>query len=279
VVLSGTPGGEIHLRDGLVVAVESPGAPNVEALLLRSGRLTEEAWAEVRAADPTHERLGRELVARGLIGPVELEITGLAALFDAAFALALTTTVEWEVTEARPVLHTGAAVAPERLVAETSRRIRMPAMEPGAMARFARTRPRVTAAARVPGAGSPPAPRLQDVLAATDGRRTPRDIAFALGRGLFAVMLDLRHLVGLGLVERPSTAPRPGRPSTAPRVPAATAPASPGAPASRTAVLPRRVPGTSRPASPPTPPSPPAPLVRPPRPSPPPPVRNRKKPS
>ncbi|SFF60408.1 hypothetical protein [Streptomyces mirabilis] len=37
VLASGTPGGAIHLRGGLVVAVETPGAPTVEGLLLRSG--------------------------------------------------------------------------------------------------------------------------------------------------------------------------------------------------------------------------------------------------
>ncbi|MFG2375336.1 dihydrofolate reductase family protein [Streptomyces sp. NPDC048504] len=39
VVVTGTPGGSIHVRDGLVVAMETPGAPGIEALLLRSGRI------------------------------------------------------------------------------------------------------------------------------------------------------------------------------------------------------------------------------------------------
>jgi hypothetical protein len=38
----GRPGGSFHLRGGLVVGVESPGAPGPEALLLRSGRVTGE---------------------------------------------------------------------------------------------------------------------------------------------------------------------------------------------------------------------------------------------
>ncbi|MBO4260794.1 MarR family transcriptional regulator, partial [Streptomyces griseorubiginosus] len=32
--VAGTPGGVFHLRGGLVVSVESPGAPGAEALLL-----------------------------------------------------------------------------------------------------------------------------------------------------------------------------------------------------------------------------------------------------
>lgn len=43
--VSGTPGGTFHLHGGLVVAVESPGAPAPEALLLRSGRIGGEEWA------------------------------------------------------------------------------------------------------------------------------------------------------------------------------------------------------------------------------------------
>lgn len=39
--VSGRPGGMFHIRQGDVVAVETPGAPGVEALLLRSGRVSE----------------------------------------------------------------------------------------------------------------------------------------------------------------------------------------------------------------------------------------------
>ncbi|MER7184839.1 hypothetical protein ABT404_36155 [Streptomyces hyaluromycini] len=63
-----------------------------------------------------------------------------------------------------------------------------------------------------------------------DGRRRPQDapgdIAFALGRGLFAVMLDLRDLLALGLLQPPSATPA-DRPSTAPRTPPAPPTAAP----------------------------------------------------
>ena len=45
VEVSGTPGGTIHLRRGLVIAVDTPNAPSVETLLIRSGRIDEESWA------------------------------------------------------------------------------------------------------------------------------------------------------------------------------------------------------------------------------------------
>lgn len=54
---TGSPGGTFHLRRGLVVGAESPGAPGPEALLLRSRRISGEEWAElVREAG---ERAGR----------------------------------------------------------------------------------------------------------------------------------------------------------------------------------------------------------------------------
>ncbi|MFJ3778323.1 hypothetical protein ACIPX0_42255 [Streptomyces sp. NPDC090075] len=231
VLVSGTPGGAIHVRNGLVVGMETPGAPGVEVLLLKSRRVTEEDWAAVRAAGTDPARLARELVAQGLLGATELEIIGQAALFDAAFALALTSPDGWEVTAARPLLETGTAVPPARLVTENTRRVRLLANERGATARFARDRLAPAPAARDPRQTARLSPRHRTVLTAADGRRTPRDIAFTLGRGLFAVMLDLRDLLAQGLLQppsataaaRPSTALRtPPHPSTTPSQPSAT---------------------------------------------------------
>ncbi|KUO09624.1 DUF4388 domain-containing protein [Streptomyces sp. DSM 15324] len=236
VSVTGRPGGTLHVRDGLVVAMETPGAPGAEAILLRSGRLTEEAWTAVRATDSTHEHLARELVAAGLIGAGELEVLCLGAVFDAAFALSLNRPVDWEVGDPVPVLHAGAGVPPERLVAETTRRFGMLEKEPGAIARSTRARVHPTPSAGLPESTARLSPRHLDLLSAVDGRRTPRDLAFSLGRGLFAVLLDLRHLTGLGLVEYAPPPGAAGRPSTAPRTPAA----APAAPA--TTGLPRRLP-------------------------------------
>ena len=238
VVVTGTPGGSIHMRDGLVVAMETPGAPGVEGLLLRSGRIGEQAWSAVRASDTTHEHLAAELVDRGLVGAGELEVISLGALFDAAFALSLAVPDSWEVTAPVPVLYRNAGVTPERLLGEVSRRINSLATEPGSVAALARTRMRPASTAHLPDPLDRLPARHRAVLAAADGRRTARDIAFALGRGLFAVMIDLRHLLDLGLV-RPHTPSPNGRPSTAARV--AQSAVAPSAPDS--ASLPRRLPG------------------------------------
>ncbi|MER7925951.1 hypothetical protein ABTY96_22885 [Streptomyces sp. NPDC096057] len=238
VVVTGTPGGSIHVREGLVVAMETPGAPGVEGLLLRSGRIDERAWSAVRASDTTHEHLAAGLVDQGLVGAGELEVVSLSALFDAAFALSLAVPDGWEVTDPVPTLYCNAGVAPDRLLGEVSRRLNALGGEPGSAAALARARLRPTSAGHLPETpGGLPA-RHRAVLTATDGRRTARDIAFTLGRGLFAVMLDLRHLLDRGLVE-PHTPPQDRRPSTAPRVAPPTATAAAPGPAS----LPRRLPG------------------------------------
>ncbi|MGW4912411.1 hypothetical protein [Streptomyces sp. NPDC004270] len=236
VLVSGAPGGVIHVRDGMVVGMETPGAPGVEVLLLKSYRITEDDWTAARAGGTDPARLALELVAQGLLGAAELEVIGQAALFDAAFALALIRPDGWQVTDPRPLLDTGAAVPPERLVTENSRRIRLLANERGATARFARDRLEPAPEARDPQRVARLSPRHRAVLTATDGRRTPRDIAFALGRGLFAVMLDLRDLLALGLLQPPS-ATTSTRPSTAPRTPPRTPTEAPQPAAS---ALPRR---------------------------------------
>ena len=240
--VTGAPGGSIHVRDGLVVAMETPGAPGIEGLLLRSGRISEEAWSEVRASDTTHEHLAAELVARGLVGAGELEVISLGALFDAAFALSLAVPDTWEVADPVPALHRNAGVTPERLLDEVSRRINLLAGEPGSAAALARTRLRSVPTAGLPGTAAGLPARHQQVLAHTDGRGTARDIAFALGRGLFAVMMDLRHLLDRGLVQ-PHTSSAGIRPSTATRGAPAAPPSTASSAAPRSVPLPRREPG------------------------------------
>ncbi|NJQ01041.1 hypothetical protein [Streptomyces zingiberis] len=238
VVLSGSPGGSVHLREGLIVAVETPGAPSAESILLKSGRVDAAGWRSACAAGGTHDGgLEAELGARGLLTPQEFRIACTAALFDAALALALTPPGGWEVTEAAPCPVTGPSFTPRRVTDETSRRLTLLAEVWGPPAEFARSRvlPAADVPARVP-------PRYATLLRVVNGRRTPRDIAFALGRGTYAVMLDLARMDRLGLLLRAQAATGE-RPSTAPRRPEH----EPGAAPSPTASLPRRTPGTHHP--------------------------------
>ncbi|MFD3525142.1 hypothetical protein [Streptomyces sp. NPDC058653] len=239
--LPGSPGGSIHLREGLVISVETPAAPSAESILLKTGRVADAVWAStVAASSASGNDLKAELAARGVIGPEEFEVVCAATVFDGAFALALNPPGDWELTESGPSVVAGVAVQPQRLTAETTRRTALLTGLWGPPSEFARTRIRQAGAAV-----SRVQPRYLALLSAVNERRNPRDIAFAVGRGLYAVMLDLSRMQTLGLIRRDSPAPA-GRPSTAPRAvnPRKAPPATPASP------LPRRAPGNHRPPRP-----------------------------
>jgi hypothetical protein len=246
VVVAGSPGGTIHLRNGLIAAIETPGAPTTESALLRSGRLDDEDWAVARAAarvagaegaDP----LGPELVARGSLGAAELEVICTAAVFEGGFAMALSPPGSWEVKAPVATIVAEPGIEPHRLGAETNRRMALLNRLWGSPAELARTRLRSAGAVGRDAARL--SARYQAILAAANGRRTPRDLAFALGRGLYGVMLDLVRMDALGLIlwENRGGA---GRPSTAPRGAEGTAAGSVAETGQVEAVpLPRRSPG------------------------------------
>ncbi|MFM9609122.1 hypothetical protein DF268_01535 [Streptomyces sp. V2] len=236
VTVSGTPGGTIHVRAGLVTAVDTPGAPSAESILLKSGRVADSSWTAARAA---HGDLAQQLQQRGVLTPLEFEVACTAALFDGAFALALGPGAVWEVRDPAPEVVAARAFAPHLVAAETTRRLAVLTELWGSPTELARTRLRATDTPRPETLGA----RHTALLDAANGRRTPRDLAFALGRGTYAVMLDLAHLRTRGLIH-PDATPT-ARPSTALRVPGPRA-AVPRPPAGSTP-LPTRTPGTHRP--------------------------------
>ena len=211
--ITGDPGGTIHLADGLVTAVETAGAPGPEVLLLRSRRVTESRWDAAFAAAAAGGRpLSAELVAREMVGAGELEALLLTAMADAIFVLGSGTVDEYRAepgpSDGGLALEPGADAA--GLLAEASRRIKvlMSVSFPPAD-----RRERLVAA---PGAVRPGV-RLgagqDEILALADGRRTTRDLAFALGRGVYATTLRLAemHAAGLLVPASASTASRPAR--------------------------------------------------------------------
>jgi hypothetical protein len=201
--VTGDPGGAIHIADGLVAAIETPGAPTPEVLLLRSHRVTESGWDEAfAAAASSGGRMGAELTRREMVGSGELEVLLRTALADAMFVLASGSIEEYR-AEQGPVdivlpLEPGAEA--DGLLAEASRRIRTLATLPAR-----NDRERVVAAA----GAAQPGVRLGDgqdeILALADGRRTPRDLAFALGRGVYATTLQLARMRQAGLLATASS--------------------------------------------------------------------------
>jgi hypothetical protein len=196
--VTGDPGGAIHIDGGLVAAIETPGAPGPEVLLLRSHRVSESGWDEAfAAAAASGGRMSTELTRREMIGAGELEWQLRTALADGMFALASGTVDEYR-AEPGPVdfvlpLQPGAE--PDSLLAETSRRIRTLAALPARSGRG-----RIVAATGAVQDGVRLGEGQDEILALADGRRTARDLAFALGCGVYATMLQLARMQRAGLL-------------------------------------------------------------------------------
>jgi hypothetical protein len=206
VQVDGQPGGTIYLSGGRISACETSGAPSLEVLLLRSRRISESDWdAAFTAAAVGKRQLTAELVGRDLIGAGELEALLRVALADAMFALVSGQVDGW--AEAPPIdclLPLTPAARSGWLLAEATRRGQaLAAFPPPAVS----AQDRIAAA---PGTARPG--RGQDaILALADGRRTPRDLAFALGRGLYETMLQLARMRADHLVVVSPTGKEPPR--------------------------------------------------------------------
>jgi hypothetical protein len=197
--VTGLPGGAIYFAGGAVASIQTPGAPSAEVILLRSGLLTEADWDEAfTAAAKAGVWIGSELVTRGVIGAGELEVLLLTTIADAMFVLA-----SGEIERCRVMpgaadyvlpLVPGAEVG--HLLAETSRRILLLASMHSLPA------PGRERVAVVPGMLRPGirfGHGQDEIVALADGRRTTRDIAFALGRGVYATTLRMAQLRDAGV--------------------------------------------------------------------------------
>jgi hypothetical protein len=233
----GAAGVEIWLDGGLVTAMVTPAAPGPDSLLLKSGRVNQSDWAKALDAVGDSGRLDEVLIARSLVGGGELDVIRAAALFDGMFAVFLDAPESWEAQSA--VFVSGAAagggpdsaagsgggldaslplfpgVPPALLLAEAGRRCTQLARRWGSPAHVARVRPLATAKAARTSAGV--IQRHQEILLCANGRRTPRDIAFVLGRGVYAVMIDIGQLDKRGLVQTTEQVLPATLPSVAPR--------------------------------------------------------------
>ena len=192
--VDGQPGGAIHLVDGGISACQTSGAPSLEVILLRSGRVAESDWNAAFTEAAIAERpMTAELVERGLLGAGEVEALLRVALADAMFALTCGRVDGWtETLAADYLLPLDPAARAGWLLAEATRRRHVLASFPA---------PLVSAADRVAVAHAAvlARPRARSMakttfLALVDGRRTPRDLAFALGQGLYETMLQLTRM-------------------------------------------------------------------------------------
>ncbi|MFJ9740375.1 MarR family transcriptional regulator [Streptomyces sp. NPDC101166] len=249
--VSGSPGGTVHLRGGLVVAVESPGAPGPEALLLRSGRIGGEEWADLVRESGGSRWPAAQIIAQGRTGAAELRVVCAMALQDAVFAVVAGIVADCErgPGDGSPPAAIAVGEPPTRLLQEAARKVNALLALPCPV-RPERERP-------APASPSCDATRLgplqRELLLHADGRRTSRDLAFLTGRGVYTVTVEVARMLGEGLLECPRTpAPipvrlPPGGQPVRPREPAPPppSPAPAQAPPPAPAVLPRRSPGAS----------------------------------
>ncbi|WP_225839977.1 MarR family transcriptional regulator [Streptomyces sp. NK08204] len=197
--VSGRPGGCFHLRNGHVVAVESPGAPGPEALLLRSGRVSAEQW-DVLLGEPGAGRWPEEgLVAHGYAGAAQLRVVRMMALQDAVFAVVagrverVEPLTEWSL----PPTAVAVGEAPLRLLQEATRKLTALAALPCPVLPD-RERP-------VPAPGTDPdderlPPVRRELLTRANGRRTARDLAFLTGRSVYPTTVELARMLADGLL-------------------------------------------------------------------------------
>jgi hypothetical protein len=192
-------------------------------ILLRSGRVGEQSWATAFAAGAASGRMGAELHTRGLVGSGELEALLRVVLADGMFVLASGHTEAWEVEKAPTdhLLPLSPAADPSWLLSEAARRMRALQALPTPIEH---DRDRLTPVAGLLPPGGTAGAAQDKLLALANGRRTARDMAFVLGRGVFAVTLQLARMHEAGLVMIDSR--RPAR--AGPQAPGADGPAGPG---------------------------------------------------
>jgi pyruvate/2-oxoglutarate dehydrogenase complex dihydrolipoamide acyltransferase (E2) component len=222
----GDPGGTVYLSGGEIIGIKTPGAPSLEVLVLKSGRVPEDGWEAAFSAAAAGTTMSAELITRGLIGAGELEALLRTAVADALFVLAC-----GYVDQCRPEPGPVSVLLPldppaeaAWLLAEAERRMNALAAIPG-LTGYQRARvqpaPGVVPADLILGGGR------DELLALANGRRTPRDLAFALGRGVYATTLELGRMQHEGLLVTTSHRAAPSSLATpqASTAPASTAPA------------------------------------------------------
>lgn len=205
--ISGRPGGVVYLADGRVAYAESPGTPGVEALVLRATRPDEVAWAATVASMQT--RPGRkaaaaaagELVAKGVLPPVQLDAAVQSATADALLAMlagyGVTVSRTRFVDGQRPWVALGRPLAAGTALVETARRLRLLA----SVGQRVRPDDDIVRAAGAGPVAVRLSPRQWDLVRLCAERRTPRDLAWLVGRGVLATCIDVCELTEVGVME------------------------------------------------------------------------------
>ena len=198
--LSGRPGGVLWFRDGLVVVAESSGAPGVQAILVRSGQVSDEDWARDGGAD--------HAASAARIGAAHRQVLQLMASQDALFAVLAGSIGACALDPGPTVAPAGQGQDTAALLDATLRKLDALAALPRAILPH---RERLAAGPAGDGDGAPgrgpsgtrPPDLRKVILSYADGRRTARDIAFVSGRSLYAVTVEMSRMLAEDLLHEP----------------------------------------------------------------------------
>lgn len=202
----GDPGGLVYLAGGRVLLAQTWAAPGVDLLVLHRTRDRQGRHELLAAVGSSEGRdsvaaQARRLLQSGGVPPVELDVVRQQAVADAAFALLATDGTTMVRTRffrgERPWTQLSDPVPVDTLTAEAARRRQ-------ALVTLESTvgpRSPVRRARRLPVPAVRLTPARWDLVVHADGTRTPADLAWLLGRGLFATTLEVSRLERLGLLE------------------------------------------------------------------------------
>lgn len=182
-----------------MVAVDSAGAPGAEALLLRSGRISEDDWTTA-----LRDGIDNDIAALGGIGGAGLRVVAEMAARDAAFAIAAGSLDGQDVdqTVREVLLPVAGGIAPFDLIDETGRRL-------DALDRLPVTiSPYQERVVPVPEYEHDLPAKQREIVTNATGRRTARDIAFAVGRGVYPVTVEISRMLAAGILQIAPSAPR-----------------------------------------------------------------------
>lgn len=202
-VLDG-PGGVIHLVDGRVALVEVRSIPGADLLILRRG-LDRPAWQRLVATTPAPGRdetnaRARVLLRDGAIRPLEVDLILERAVTDAAGDLvgslgSAATRTRFH-AGATPWISLSDPPTVDELLVEVSRRDRLL----GGLREGIRPDGPVRRRSRLPGTEARLSGLQWDLVALAEGR-SPRDLAWRVGLGVFATTMEVSRLDALSLLE------------------------------------------------------------------------------
>jgi hypothetical protein len=231
----GNPGGVVYLNGGEVSYIDTPAAPGLNVLVVRSGRVSDHDWLAAFDAGAADCEVGQVLVARGLLGRRELEVFTLSAVFDAALCVLPMTSGTYQFEPgARHWLGAIRPVGVDMLMREVARRQAMLDRLGGVPLEQTAT---VSPVRQLRGDRTTVTARQWAVLMHANGQRTVRDLAWTLGRGTFATTVEIHRLIARGMLEIIGATTE--------------SPEEVSGPADDRAALPQRQPGNSWPGPPP----------------------------